>query len=551
MVRINSDVQLSKWQNWVDWKGLTIQLLVLIGCWLFMVGLHWSNDGLFFQGDSPRHAMNGIFWGDLIREGLSDPIGYTKSYYARYPAITPTRYPPVFYFFEALAFEVFGESTSVAKGVVQGFSLATGLYVLLAIRRWISPSCGIYAGLLFLMPGMLQWSNAVMLNIPAVAFATAGLYHVRSGIDQSDNKASLRQFRWGFLFISLAVGTHPTIGFVALIALVWIAMAGKLSVFLSKRSLIAIAALATLLVALFGILLLVSGEQVAQARIDFDNVRRPNQLLFYPRGLAKLVGVWGIWAGLAGLLVCLSTTRHRSEALRILMAGIVSYCILTPIWALDVRYVLVACPAFVYLIALGFDWIGSNLGLRLRPNLHEAIVFLGFLGLGGIGIDKGSEIGIRDCSPVERVVEYLEKVAPNEPVIYRGSYDGTFVYYLRHRDPLFDRQAILFPKLFESYNKAIEGGKKVGYRQALLDSRVRWLVVETKPGAPLKKDEGFMAAIAHPRFELVQSIPFDQGVKKQIDIYRIDSPLNSPEEQPPQSIPLAIKGQTWTPLERP
>ena len=65
-----------------------LQLVALLGCWLTCVWFHWGNDGIWFQGDSPRHALNAVFFLDLAKEGIWNPIEYAHRYYARYPAIT-------------------------------------------------------------------------------------------------------------------------------------------------------------------------------------------------------------------------------------------------------------------------------------------------------------------------------------------------------------------------------------------------------------------------------------------------------------------------------
>ena len=68
-----------------------------------MWSLQLDNDGLWFQGDSPRHAINGFFWIDFLREVTLEAKDYALSYYARYPAIDPASRPPVFYLLEGNA----------------------------------------------------------------------------------------------------------------------------------------------------------------------------------------------------------------------------------------------------------------------------------------------------------------------------------------------------------------------------------------------------------------------------------------------------------------
>ena len=47
--------------------------------------------------DAARHAMNGVFLHDLIRDGqIGHPVGYAKEYYSHFPA---RRFPTILLFF--------------------------------------------------------------------------------------------------------------------------------------------------------------------------------------------------------------------------------------------------------------------------------------------------------------------------------------------------------------------------------------------------------------------------------------------------------------------
>src|SRR5438445_6508732 len=103
---------------------LLYQVGILLLIWLYVVSLHATNDGLWYQGDAPRHAANGLFWKDFIARFPINPFDFAVSYYFRYPVITPSAYPPGFHLLEATAFTLFGPSPFIAKGLVLGFTLA-------------------------------------------------------------------------------------------------------------------------------------------------------------------------------------------------------------------------------------------------------------------------------------------------------------------------------------------------------------------------------------------------------------------------------------------
>ena len=179
---------------------------------------HWANDGLWLQGDAPRHAANGLFWWDLLRSGSSHPIDFAVRYYARYPIINPASYPPLFYILEGLAFAAIGPSPHVAKGLVLLFGVLGGLYTMAWARRWISPAAG-WAGLfLGFVPGVVLWSNAVMLNVPAMSLSVGALYHFRRWLETT----KLRDLGLSGLMLAMVLITYYPAAVVLGICLGWL-----------------------------------------------------------------------------------------------------------------------------------------------------------------------------------------------------------------------------------------------------------------------------------------------------------------------------------------
>ena len=170
----------------------SVALIQTIGIGLacsFVALLHAGNDGLWYRGDAARHALNGLFWWDLVSTWPSDPSDYTLRYYARYPALALV-YPPAFHLLEGGAFRLLGASPLVAKGLVTLFALIGCVYVGAWLRRYVSETAGWGGVLLALQPGIIIWSNAVMLNVPAMTLAIIALYYARAWIDTP----SLRRF---------------------------------------------------------------------------------------------------------------------------------------------------------------------------------------------------------------------------------------------------------------------------------------------------------------------------------------------------------------------
>ena len=202
----------SRQRTWIS-----LQVLLLFAAWLFVCWLHWDNDGLWF-GDAPRHAGNGLFWKDYLQTLSLDPKGYALSYYARYPTINPTSYPPAFYLLEAVFFGAFGPSPYIAKGLVLAFVLLASLYITAWCRRWIDPDAGWAGILLLLLPGVIMWSHAIMLNVPALALNIAALYHLRRWMESPPASPAWRQYYVGAALVVLSILTYLPSCVIVLIA---------------------------------------------------------------------------------------------------------------------------------------------------------------------------------------------------------------------------------------------------------------------------------------------------------------------------------------------
>jgi hypothetical protein len=222
-------------KKWVLYLHLGIVFLA----WMYLVQLHWSNDGLWMQGDSPRHATNGVFYKDFLFSGSLDPLHYTFRYYARYPAISPANYPPFFYLLEALVFGVLHPSPYLAKGLVLLLALFAALYLMAWIRRWISADAGWMACLLLLLPGFVLWSHAVMQNVPSTALSLAALFHSRRWIEESPGRGAAGQLYLAAAFATLATLTYFPAGIVFAVILAWLLVLRRWSLIMNRRTLFA------------------------------------------------------------------------------------------------------------------------------------------------------------------------------------------------------------------------------------------------------------------------------------------------------------------------
>ena len=132
------DIQLVSYQRERVERALVLLVFVVVNMALFATAPK-SDD--FWWSDAPRHALNGAFIKDLITAApWHDLRQWAIACYLKYPALTILFYPPLFYFFLAPAYAVFGVSHVVALTVISLFTelLGAGTYAIVRTRfpRW-------------------------------------------------------------------------------------------------------------------------------------------------------------------------------------------------------------------------------------------------------------------------------------------------------------------------------------------------------------------------------------------------------------------------------
>lgn len=492
------------------WQGAGIAAAVAA-----IAALHWNNDGLWYQGDAPRHAANGLFIWDWLMSLPANPLSFALSYYARYPVIAPVAYPPLFYALEAVSFGLFGPSPYVAKALVLGFAALLGVYLMLWGRRWIAPMAG-WAGVsVILLPGIVRYSNAVLLNVPGTAIGLAALYHLRGWIDT----ARPREASLFTLLTVLAILTYYPAALVLPVGAVWAlgARRGALS-----PSIFVVPGL--LLVAM---LLLSSLTPVHLARHAPVPARllNPRFWVYYYDQVSGLVSA--PWLALAsiGVLAALVGAKRRMELLFLWSGAATIVVCLVTLPSMSDRYALILTPLIVLsgflAIAAGADRLGR---WRRAGTAASIVVVLIWSGQAALRAAVPNVTGVRD------VAAYLREHAPADAVLYSGRHDGVFGFYVRAGDPDFARRVVLSNKLLYRY----EQNEKFHWIETphvsspedvapLLQRECgcRWVAVELGGEHLLTVTEHHLRrALQGPAFERVRSFPAEGRGMTRIDLYR-------------------------------
>ena len=497
------------------WQAVGVVLAVMV-----VAALNRQSDGLWFQGDAPRHAINGLFWWDLLKAWPRDPVGFAVSYYARYPVIAPATYPPLFYLVEGLAFAALGPSPYTARFIVLLCAVAAGLYTMAWGRRWIDPLAGWAGAFLAFTPGMALWSNAVMLNIPATAAGLASLYHFRRWLETAQRS----QLALTVLVVTAALLTYYPSASVLPVLAAW-ALLHVRSLRLDRNFLWVAAAGLIAMVPLL-VALRLAPVHTSRHLPTLAFLSTPGTLTYYWLVLPNVIGGAALALGLVGGVTGLVSRRWRANAtyLVIWIAVLIAGLSLLP--ARDPRYVLLAAPAFVLAGAIGAIAIVQSPALR-HPAWHAAMLTAGL----GAGLWSAAGIRVPQVSGFRELAAYLRDTAPADAVLYDGDYDGAFGFYVRALDPMYERRIVLADKSLYQYGPSTTFGPAQTstvttpedvVRLLHLRCGCRWVAIEVSRRSNLPFRQRLLRqAVKGSDFELVRSFPIGGAGERRVDLYRV------------------------------
>jgi hypothetical protein len=528
--------------------SVSAQLASIAVVWLYVVLLHKGNDGLWYTGDAARHAINGFFWWDFLTSAPSSPKGFALSYYARYPTISPVAYPPLVYLLEGVCYHLIAPSPFVAKGVVQAFTLAGALYLAAWLRRWVRPEAGWGGALMVLQPGMIIWSNAVMLNVPATALTVATLFHTRRWSESGSP-------RHGFAAVVLAMLAFLTYFQAAIPLLVvplWLVTNGHWP----KRIVVVFAFLCLLPLAL-----LISRWAPLSVSVALPSVERildAESWIYYASAERKLLDRTILLLAPLGAIASIMDRSVRREVALTSVWIVVPYGVLSTIVAREARYGLFLVPPLLILATIGLWWV-SRTAMTLVGGEVIRCFCAGLAALIALGAYGAQARRIPFAEGFEPVVAFLENQATGGRILYAGEYDGVFTFYLRAEDPAFRWAVVRASKLL--YASAIFADLRLTERVSSakeVTSIVQkecgcgWVAIERTNGPDPVAAIGYLReALGGPEFQRVASFPIDSQLTRAVDVYRVVMPIEVPETL---ELPFPILGEGITfgarPIER-
>lgn len=514
------------------------QMTAVVVTFFIVASRHWHNDGLWF-GDAPQHAINGLFWWDLLTTMPGDPMEFALRYYARYPVLNPVKYPPLFYLLEGAGFAVFGAWPQVAKGIVSMFAIGAGFYTMAWARRWIDPLAGWSGAVLAFVPGVVVLSNAVMLNVPALALGLAALYHLRRALETS----ATREFVITTALLGALLMTYYQGAVVVCICAAWVLLRWRHLRLRRGAIWVAVAIVAALVPVAASIL--VGPVHAARHLPSLASLTRASTWTFYWKELPGVVGVTALALGSAGLLAGVLVRAWRREALYMIVWIVVLIACVSPLPARDARYILLVAPAFVIAAAIGIAALNELFPVR-APVAHA----LALVGLIAIAMWSAARVEVPDVRGFREVTDYLKEHGPRDAVLYDGGSEGLFGFYLRAADPGFDRRMVRGDKLVyeqgptTSFSSWFSKSNASSTDEVVVLVRERcgcqWVAMEVGRRPPSQKGRALLwETLRRSEFEHVASFDIEGKENRRVELFRLTTPV-----QPAPTVDLTFPSFT-------
>lgn len=506
-------------------------ILVVVAL-LFLQAPH---GGAFYWSDSPRHALNGVFVMDLLRDlPLDDPAGYAYRYYAQYPALTILFYPPLFYAISAPFYALFGVSQEVALLVVALHYIAFGLGCWRLARFWLDSTGALAFSLLMLvLPEVAFWGRQVMLEVPAFAFlvwsAVAFLMHWREG-----NRAAIY---WAAVLLVLAMYTKISVAYVGMVYALLLAWRYRQSMF-RQRDYWAVLLLSAIGLVPLVVLTLKFGQANVQSVSGVaDAVASRASLegwLWYARQLPGQLG-WPLFAvGTSGVLWSLASQRKAAwfEGVRFwLLWLVVGYIFYSLIDLKEARHSVYLLPALVFFA------VGAIQHALPRPYASAALIGL----LAATAALTTFWRPVHYVDGYAKAVDVVAQLAPvNSVVLFSGYRDGAFVFNMRAREDRRDLSVLRADKILLSLAVRRELGVEekpmtdAQLAQLINDSGVHYVVMQPGFWTDLEAMRRFERVVDSPQFEEVARVPTPANYKAhetELVIYRNLGPVGPKPDQ--------------------
>lgn len=500
---------LSARARWAE-AGL-VALLALMAAWVCLTG-NWGDD--FWWNDAARHAMDGVFVRDFVRDLPASlrVYQYATEYYARYPCLGLVHYPPVFPVVEAAVFAVLGVSTAAARVTVALFGALGAVFGYRVARRFFGQwGAAVFVLLFVAAPEAVFWSREVMLEVPVMAMMLVASHFFLRYVEDERRGAGVA----AALLLALAVLTKQT---ACCLGPAWVAYAvwRRGWRILWKRESLLGAGLALALLVPFGVATVLFapldvGQSMGNVSGSYHHSRWSwESAWFYLRclpsqvGLATLIGI-----GLLGAIAlgrrcllrnaeCGVRSGNPESEIRNPKSGLLRGVVFAAFWAAacylfftfliankNTRLALIWAPALALLGAAGLALL-RDLGRVARVvSFVVPLILAGQVVACGLGWRHDPWAwATRSVSGTLAAARRLAACPPGTVVFYSGRHNGSFIFHMRQFDPggrvvvLRDSKMLYSVPAMVDYGLFLHAARREEILEVLRKYGVRYLLIE-------------------------------------------------------------------------
>jgi len=484
------------------------------------VVLQWprARERDFWFSDASRHALDGVFVVDLVREGgWRAPHAYGQRYFARYPALGVVYYPPFFALVEAAVYAVVGPGVGAARATVVAFGVAAGLGCYALGRAMVGPGFGLMAACCFLtMRDSVYWARDAMLEMPMAAMMVLAAWFFYLWVE--------RERRWAVCAAAAAlvaaVLTRQTAGVLVPVFAGYVVLRGKWRL-LKRPEALASLAFVVVVLGCYGVFQVrYYGSQVNSSLVGEGVLAKVGSLRRWayfarhlPRGTSLPLAVLAV----PGLVAAL---RRRAWGIMGLCALwlVMGYVMLTYVGIRTPRYAFPFLPSVAFLAVFGVWALVPRRawGLPTRAVVCVALLAFQLWWASGVHVPWVSD-GYRQAAAL------VVAEPKGETVLFHGYHAGNFVYHVRVADR--ERRAIVLrsDKLFgrvrrlghaeERFEPMVATDEEVA--ELLTAHGVGYVVIEPNGHSAASAVEPLLRdAVSRPPWRLSAEVPVASHLSK-------------------------------------
>lgn len=463
-----------------------------------------------YNVDESQHAATGLFVANLLKDAPRNPVAYTYRYYAQYPALSGViHWPPLFYLWEGLTFLVLGPSVVSARIAILFFALLGLFYwcrfVFELLNEWAAALSTVIVALL---PTVLLFEKAVMLEIPCLSLCIAALYYWYQYLSCEH----LSKLYWFALFFSAAMLTKQNAVFLPLVCLLSVAAMSKWRLLWNRR-VVGPAVLMTVLIAPFytvvylvhwkAIAMDLVGQNAPAATRSAGFAHYINVGLFYFRALPEQFGWPLLILALVGVITC--RVWSQREPVAFMLSWIAAcYLTFTLISHKEARYAFYWVPPVIFFVVGPLTAVWK---LRATRLLTAGLACLLLVQV----VVEGWRYQRPYIQGYATLASSVKQLGNPGILLFQASVPANFIFFLRKADT--DRQFVVLRKALRAARIKVSGGVEEQattpdeVRSVIVRDGVKYVVISDAP--PAFQGESSLQSVVQtdPKFRLVGTYP--------------------------------------------